>query len=207
MKAQARELTRDNLTTLHHWAPSTVRHATDGTPIGLTVFTPSGRVTADFGDIIVRHPDGTFDVHARCDNDECALDAAIDRHPAGQKCYRWELTVHREPEGNWDGVEVLGGASCPATDEQIRAATAVLAGIDTGPAPDTVALLHALVTRLGTETDPHRGRASDDIVAAARAHGWDDMRRLLAHETGADITPPRPPAGPPCLTVVQEHNP
>ncbi len=62
--------------------------------------------------------------------------------PSGAKArprFRWELTIFRESEGNWNGEEILVGASCPATDEQINRAVEVLGGppaAPSGPSPE-----------------------------------------------------------------------
>ncbi len=64
---QAVKLTRENLWDVHEWADSKPFHGPMANPddkdfpiTGLTVFTPTGRVKAEFGDWVYRTPNGDF---------------------------------------------------------------------------------------------------------------------------------------------------
>ncbi len=63
--AEVRVLTRENGRELFEWIAGKAYYEPDGSISGLTVFTPAGRVKAEFGDVIVRWLDGTFGVMHR----------------------------------------------------------------------------------------------------------------------------------------------
>lgn len=60
VEVEARQLTRENGAALWEWADSKPHYGPDGTVDGLTIWTPDGRVKANFGDWIVKGVDGSF---------------------------------------------------------------------------------------------------------------------------------------------------
>jgi hypothetical protein len=57
---EARLLTRENGAQLWEWADSKPHYGPDREVDGLTIWTPDGRVKADFGDWIVKDENGAF---------------------------------------------------------------------------------------------------------------------------------------------------
>jgi hypothetical protein len=57
---EARRLTRENGRELWEWANSKPWYGSDGRVHGLSIYTPHGRIKADFGDFIIKDPDGSF---------------------------------------------------------------------------------------------------------------------------------------------------